>query len=132
MTSADATRVATAAPTLKLTEVSKGFGPIQAVKKISLAIPRNEVLGLIGENGAGKSSLLKILTGILQPDSGTIEVNGEVQKFRRPQDAAAAGIGVVHQEQSLLTNLSVAENIAMNATGSKTRRRGSAGTDGVS
>ena len=119
MTSADATRVATAAPTLKLTEVSKGFGPIQAVKKISLAIPRNEVLGLIGENGAGKSSLLKILTGIHQPDSGTIEVNGEVQKFRRPQDAAAAGIGVVHQEQSLLTNLSVAENIAMNATGSK-------------
>lgn len=119
MTSADATTVATGAPTLKLTEISKEFGPIQAVKKISLEIPRNEVLGLIGENGAGKSSLLKILTGIYQPDSGTIEVNGTVQKFRRPQDAAAAGIGVVHQEQSLLTNLSVAENIAMNATGSK-------------
>lgn len=119
MTSTSPAPTATVAPTLKLTGVSKEFGPVQAVKNINLEIPRNEVLGLIGENGAGKSSLLKILTGIYQPDSGTIEVNGTPQKFRRPQDAAAAGIGVVHQEQSLLTNLSVAENIGMNATGSK-------------
>lgn len=107
------------APTLKLTGIGKEFGQIQAVQDINLEIPRNQVLGLIGENGAGKSSLLKILTGIYQPDAGTIEVNGAVHKFRRPQDAAAAGIGVVHQEQSLLTNLSVAENIAMNASGSR-------------
>jgi ribose transport system ATP-binding protein len=106
-------------PILKVTGVAKEFGAVQALKDINLEIPRNEVLGLIGENGAGKSSLLKILTGIYQPDSGTIAVNGTEHRFRRPQDAAAAGIGVVHQEQSLLTNLSVAENIAMNATGSK-------------
>ena len=110
---------ATTPPILKVTALGKDFGPVQALKNLNLEIPRNEVLGLIGENGAGKSSLLKILTGIYQPDSGTIEVNGKAHKFRRPQDAAAAGIGVVHQEQSLLTNLSVAENIAMNATGSK-------------
>lgn len=107
------------APTLKLTNLGKEFGNIQAVQDINLEIPRNQVLGLIGENGAGKSSLLKILTGIYQPDTGTIEVNGQARKFRRPGDAAVAGIGVVHQEQSLLTNLSVAENIAMNAAGVK-------------
>ena len=106
-------------PTLRLTGIAKEFGRVQAVKDLSLEVRRNEVLGLIGENGAGKSSLLKILTGIHQPDRGTIEVNGAPVDFRRPQDATAAGIGVVHQEQSLFTNLSVAENIAMNGSGSK-------------
>jgi ribose transport system ATP-binding protein len=106
-------------PTLKLTGVHKQFGRVTACNNISMEIARNEVVGLIGENGAGKSSLLKILTGIYQPDRGTIEINGNKVDFRRPQDAAAAGIGVVHQEQSLFTNLSVAENIAMNGVQSK-------------
>ena len=109
------------APTLKLSNVTKSFGPVVAVNDISLEIPRNEVVGLIGENGAGTSTLLKILTGLHQPDSGVIEANGNRVTFRRPQDAVAAGIGVVHQEQSLLTNLSVAENIAMNVASSKDR-----------
>ena len=108
-----------AVPALKLTGIGKEFGRVQAVKNVSLSIRRNEVLGLIGENGAGKSSLLKILTGIYQPDEGTIEVNGKEVVLRRPQDAAAAGIGVVHQEQALFTNLSVAENIALNGSGSQ-------------
>ena len=106
-------------PALRLTRISKAFSRVTAVQDVSLDIRRNEVVGLIGENGAGKSSLLKILTGIYQPDSGTIEVLGRKVNFRRPQDAVAAGIGVVHQEQSLLTNLSVAENIAMNAVSQK-------------
>ena len=107
------------APALRLTGISKAFSRVTAVQDITLEIGRNEVVGLIGENGAGKSSLLKILTGIYQPDHGTIEVQGRPVKFRRPQDSVAAGIGVVHQEQSLLTNLSVAENIAMNAVSDK-------------
>jgi ribose transport system ATP-binding protein len=106
-------------PALKLTNVSKSFGSTHAVKNVSLEVPRHEVVGLIGENGAGKSTLLKILTGLYQPDSGVIEAAGRPVKFRKPQDAVAAGIGVVHQEQSLLSNLSVAENIAMNALSSK-------------
>ena len=109
----------TVAPALRLTDVSKAFSRVTAVQHISLEVGRNEVVGIIGENGAGKSSLLKILTGIYQPDSGTIEVHGQKVKFRRPQDSVAAGIGVVHQEQSLLTNLSVAENIAMTAISNK-------------
>ena len=107
------------APALRLTGITKGFGKVRGVEDISLEIRNNEVVGLIGENGAGKSSLLKILTGIYQPDSGSIEAHGQVVRFRRPQDSAAVGIGVVHQEQSLLTNLSVAENIAMTGTSAK-------------
>ncbi len=106
-------------PALKLTGITKSFGPVKAVDNISLAIPRNQVIGLIGENGAGKSTLLKILSGLHEPDSGQMEVHGQQVRFRRPQDAVAAGFGVVHQEQSLLTNMSVAENIAMNALSSK-------------
>ena len=117
--SADGAHTDTAAPALRLTDVSKTFSRVTAVQHISLEVGRNEVVGIIGENGAGKSSLLKILTGIYQPDTGTIEVHGQKVKFRRPQDSVAAGIGVVHQEQSLLTNLSVAENIAMTAVSDK-------------
>jgi ribose transport system ATP-binding protein len=118
MTTTDQPVTATA-PALEVENVTKSFGPVQALKGVSFRIARNEVVGLIGENGAGKSTLLKVLTGVHQPDGGVIRVNGETVRFRRPQDAVANGIGVVHQEQSLLTNLSVAENIAMNAVSSK-------------
>ena len=120
MTTTDQPSRATAtSPALEVEGVTKSFGPVRALKGVSFQIARHEVVGLIGENGAGKSTLLKILTGVQPPDSGVIKVNGEPVRFRRPQDAVAQGIGVVHQEQSLLTNLSVAENIAMNAVSSK-------------
>ncbi|MBM9465956.1 sugar ABC transporter ATP-binding protein [Nakamurella leprariae] len=105
-------------PALRLTRITKTFGPITAVKNLSLTVERNQVVGVIGENGAGKSTLLKILSGLHEPTSGVMEVAGRPVQFRRPQDAVAAGFGVVHQEQSLLSNLSVAENLAMNALSS--------------
>lgn len=98
-------------PVLKLTNISRSFGPIKAVQSVSLELRRGEVIGLTGENGAGKSTLLKILAGIERPDEGQMEINGKVVQFRGPNDALKAGVGVVHQEQSLFTNLTVAENI---------------------
>lgn len=99
-------------PVLKLTGISRTFGKVKAVNGVTLTIEKGEVIGLTGENGAGKSTLLKILAGIERPDEGHMEMNGKVVNFRNPNDAFRAGVGVVHQEQSLFTNLTVAENIA--------------------
>jgi ribose transport system ATP-binding protein len=81
------------------------------VRSVSLEIKQGEIVGLVGENGAGKSTLIKILAGIITPSEGRIEINGKPCNFRGPKDAFRAGVGVVHQEQSLFTNLTVAENI---------------------
>lgn len=96
---------------LELDGVSRTFGKVKAVQNVTLKIARGEVIGLTGENGAGKTTLLKILAGIERPDEGTMRINGKSANFRNPIDALKAGVGVVHQEQSLFTNLSVAENI---------------------
>ncbi len=96
---------------LKLNDISRAFGHVSAVTSISLEVRRGEVIGLVGENGAGKSTMLKILSGVVQPDSGTMEINGKLVTFSSPNDAVRAGVGVVHQEQSLFTNLTVAENL---------------------
>jgi ribose transport system ATP-binding protein len=98
---------------LKLTGVSKTFGVVRALKTVDLEIRRNEVLGLIGENGAGKSTLLKILSGSQRPDRGSMQLRGEEIRFSSIAEAMSRGVAMVHQEQSLLPNVSVAENILL-------------------
>ncbi|WP_413993743.1 sugar ABC transporter ATP-binding protein [Labrys okinawensis] len=96
---------------LSASAISKSFAGVPALREVSLDIRPNEVVGLIGENGAGKSTLMRILAGTHQPDSGTLLLDGESLRLRSARDGAAHGIGMVFQEQSLLLNLSVAENI---------------------
>ena len=107
---------------IEITSVSKSYNRHLALDNLSMHVKRHEVLGLIGENGAGKSTLLKILGGIHAPDQGKLLINGKECLLGDPNDAAAAGIGVVHQEQSLIENLSVSENITLGskATSSST------------
>ena len=98
-------------PALALVNVDKRFPGVHALKDVSITIQRGEVVGLIGENGAGKSTLMKILSGVYQPDSGEIRIAGKPTRFENAADANSQGIGMVFQEQSLLTNLTVGENI---------------------
>jgi len=100
-------------PVLEVKNLTKTFKNVVALDNITFEVRQHEVVGLIGENGAGKSTLLKILSGIYQPDSGEVLRNGVKTVFRGPQDSAKAGIGMVHQEQSLVTSVSVAENILL-------------------
>src|SRR5208282_3927293 len=96
---------------LTLTDVSKAFSGVQALDRVSIEIRQGEVVGLVGENGAGKSTLIRILAGVYRPDSGTLQLDGKPLTLDSPRAANACGIGIVFQEQSLLPNLTVAENI---------------------
>ena len=100
---------------LTLTDIRKSFGGIRALERASLDLPRGAVTALIGENGAGKSTLVKILSGVYQPDGGEIHFDGVAVNIADPQAARALGIGVVHQECLSFDNLSVAENLFVNA-----------------
>jgi ribose transport system ATP-binding protein len=96
---------------LALEGINKSFPGVHALKDVSIEVRRGEIIGLIGENGAGKSTLMKILSGVYQPDSGRILVAGHPTRLLDSADANRKGIGMVFQEQSLLTNLTVGENI---------------------
>ncbi|UOA29182.1 Ribose import ATP-binding protein RbsA (plasmid) [Pseudosulfitobacter sp. DSM 107133] len=98
---------------LNVKDLRKSFGGVHALSGVSFSLKAGEVHALVGENGAGKSTLIKILTGVHHYDSGTIELSGEIYKPTGPNFAKEAGIQVVHQEFNLLTDLSVAENIAI-------------------
>jgi ABC-type uncharacterized transport system ATPase subunit len=100
---------------LRLTSITKRFPGVVANDDVSLDVRRGEVLAVLGENGAGKSTLMNIVSGILQPDEGTIEVDGVVVKIRRPSDARDVGIGMVYQHFALSPTLTVAENLALSS-----------------
>lgn len=104
---------------LCLTGIAKRFGPTVALDGASLEVRPGEVHALIGENGAGKSTLLACLAGLLRPDRGVMEVAGRPYAPASPREARGHGIALIHQELSLFTHLSVAENIFMGAEPSR-------------
>ena len=91
--------------------ISKRFGIVQALDNVSIAFRPGEVLALVGENGAGKSTMMRILEGVFGPDSGTVRHGATPIVFGEPRDSHRAGIRVIHQEPEIVPNLTVAENI---------------------
>ena len=98
-------------PILKLSNISRNFGAIQALSHVDFELHAGEVMGLVGENGAGKSTLVKIISGFDNGYSGTYTFRGETARFHTPAGAEAAGIAIAQQELSLIPAMTVAENI---------------------
>jgi ABC-type sugar transport system ATPase subunit len=120
--SADATAL------LRVANVAKAFGPTQAVRDASFELRAGEVLALVGENGCGKSTMVKILSGVHAPDAGEIEVDGElVTSIRTPREAQSRGIFTVFQEVLVAESRSVLDNIWIGADGMWRSRATSSG-----
>ncbi|MCM2503657.1 ATP-binding cassette domain-containing protein [Aureimonas altamirensis] len=98
---------------LKLSDITRRFGAIEALRGIDFSMDRGEVVALLGDNGAGKSTLVKIMSGGLQPSSGTMAFEGRDVAFSSPQEAKRAGIETVYQDLSLCTNVDVVANFFM-------------------
>ncbi len=101
---------------LSISNLSKSFGSVRALRGVNLELRRGEIHAIAGENGAGKSTLMKIIDGILRPDSGEIFIDGKPAHIASPTEAQQLGIGFVHQEIALCPDVSVAENIFMGVT----------------
>ncbi|MDU8944572.1 ABC transporter ATP-binding protein [Ovoidimarina sediminis] len=103
------------APAIELKGISKAFGPVQANKDISLRVMPGTIHGIIGENGAGKSTMMSILYGFYKADAGEIFVKGRKTEIPNSQAAIAAGIGMVFQHFKLVENFTVLENVVLGA-----------------
>lgn len=96
---------------LEIRNVAKSFGAIQAVNEMSFSIDPGEVVGLMGDNGAGKSTMVKLIAGNFPPTHGEVLVEGEVCHFHKPVEARAKGIEVVYQDLALADNLTATQNV---------------------
>lgn len=103
-------------PVLALRSVTKTFGMTVALKSMSVELHPGEVHAIVGENGAGKSTMIKIMTGIHQPTSGSLEVDGATTVIAGPHAAREAGIAAMYQEPMVFPDLDVAENIFISST----------------
>jgi ribose transport system ATP-binding protein len=100
-------------PLLRMSGITKHYGGVRALENVHFEATRGTIHALLGENGAGKSTLIKVLSGVVQPDSGTIELDGQSVEFANPTAANDAGIACIFQELSLLPDLTVADNIGI-------------------
>src|SRR5690606_20955733 len=111
-------------PAIELAGIDKRFGAVHANKDIRLAVAKGTIHGIVGENGAGKSTLMSILYGFYQADSGEIRVDGRAVDIRSPDDAIAAGIGMVFQHFMLVEPFTVLENVMLGVEGGPLLRGG--------
>ncbi|MDX6917081.1 ribose ABC transporter ATP-binding protein RbsA [Pectobacterium carotovorum] len=98
-------------PLLQLQGITKSFPGVKALSGAALNVYPGKVMALVGENGAGKSTMMKVLTGIYRKDAGSIHFLGQVVDFNGPKASQEAGIGIIHQELNLIPQLTIAENI---------------------
>ncbi len=99
------------APLLELRGVSKAFGPVQALNHVDLAVPPGQVTALAGDNGAGKSVLIKTVSGLWEPNEGEILWEGSPTRIHSPNDAEALGITTIYQDLALCDNLDIVQNM---------------------
>lgn len=100
-------------PLIELHNISKSFGALTALRSLSFSVGRGEVVGLLGDNGAGKSTAVNLISGIHQPSSGYLSINGEKTAFTCRSDSAKAGIETIYQNTALVDSLSITRNIFM-------------------
>ena len=98
-------------PLLRMRGIDKNFGPVQALVGVDFDVPVGKVTALAGDNGAGKSVLIKCVAGIHQPDGGQIYWEGKPVHIRNPRDAAALGVDTVYQDLALADNLDIVQNM---------------------
>ncbi len=106
---------------LETRDITKRFGGLTAVDRVSVGVRRGEALALLGDNGAGKSTLIKMISGVYLPDGGEILIEGRPTRIGSPMDALAAGIETIYQDLALAENLDVGANIFLGRE--RTRRR---------
>jgi len=97
-------------PLLKIVNIKKSFGKVQALKGVSTVIRHKEIVALIGDNGAGKSTLVNILSGVFHPSEGEIYLEGKKVNFSLPLESRKAGIETVYQNYSLITSMNIVRN----------------------
>jgi ABC-type uncharacterized transport system ATPase subunit len=104
---------------IRIEHISHSFGSFQSVRDVSLSFRRGEVLGLVGENGAGKTTVMRIVAGELRPSSGAIRIDDRQVSFPSARQASAAGIEMVHQHLMLVPAFTIAENLALAGSASR-------------
>src|SRR6185369_14500592 len=100
---------------LELRNITKRFGKVLANDRVNIAVRTGTIHAVVGENGAGKSTAMKIAYGFYRPDDGEILVDGQVRTIESPHDAIRLGVGMVHQHFMLVDPMTVAENIVLGA-----------------